>query len=117
MLEVPLYEQKRRRYSAFATVCSYAVLTKLSVLSSAVYVFFFPKFFILVTASPFYAARRDKNGGEDYCPATCPFLLLQGMPGTVSAGVSRLSRPQAVRAKRSAYLISFPLNSAPDGAE
>ena len=24
--------------------------------------FFIPKFFILVTASPFYAARRDKNG-------------------------------------------------------
>ena len=32
-------------------------------------------------------------------------------------GVGQLSRPQAARAKQSAYLISFPLNSAPDGAE
>ena len=29
----------------------------------------------------------------------------------VQARVSRLLRPQAARAKRSAYLISFPLNS------
>jgi len=27
--------------------------------------FFIPKFFILVTASPFYAARRDKNAGRN----------------------------------------------------
>jgi hypothetical protein len=40
MLEVLLYEQKRRRYSAFAGACCCAVLMKLSVLSSAVYVFF-----------------------------------------------------------------------------
>jgi len=31
--------------------------------------------------------------------------------------VSRYVRPQDARAKRSAYLISFPLNSASDGAE
>jgi len=30
----------------------------------------------------------------------------------VQDGVGQLSRPQAARAKRSAYLISFPLNSA-----
>ena len=28
------------------------------------FVNFFPNLFILGTASPFYAARRDKNGGE-----------------------------------------------------
>ena len=37
--------------------------------------------------------------------------------GGMQVVVSRHTRPQAARAKRSAYLISFPLNSAPDGAE
>ena len=47
--------------------------------------------------------------------ATCHFLLLRGIEG--SAGRYQSAFESARLRVRSADLISFPLNSAPDGAK
>ena len=50
-------------FSSFAPVCC-EIDNPQNCIEHFMISFFIPKFFILVTASPFYAARRDKNGGE-----------------------------------------------------
>ena len=108
---------ERRRHSAFAPVCYCAVLRTLGIaLSISRFLFFIPKFFILVTASPFYAARRDKNGGRNVVRLPVISCRCEGQR-TVRTGVSRLSRPQgcASEAKRLPDFFSAEQRSRQSG--
>ena len=88
--------------------------------------FFSPKFFILVTASPFYAARRDKNGvrnvvqlpviscrceGRQSAPSEA--MLLAALPRSFAAAYSLQLKTKAFLYSRALF---FPCCQVSDKA-
>ena len=60
--------------------------------------FFFPKLFILVTASPFYAARRDKNAGRNVVRIPVISCRCEGHQSTSSEAMLLAALPRSFAA-------------------
>ncbi len=60
--------------------------------------FFIPKFFILVTASPFYAARRDKNGVRNVVRLSVISCRCEGRQSVASEAMLLAAMPRSFAA-------------------